>query len=412
MIVFRAAWVCPVSRPPIRDGWVAVADGHIAGVGGPADQPAITRDLGATAVIPGLVNAHTHLELSWLRGRVPPAGTFVDWIKQLFVTRGGRIERPDDARVTDAARQAAREMRESGTAAVGDISNSLASVEPIRASGLRGVVFHELLGFNLAHGESVVKTRPLRQTAARLGSGRVRVTVAPHAPYSVSAEMFRAIRDEVTRSEVPITSVHLAESEGEVDFLRDGSGPWPAILKLVGSTREDWSPPGVGPVEYLDSLGVLDSRTLVVHGVQLGDSALQRLAALGCTLVTCPRSNQWVGVGVPPVDRFFASGVKVAIGTDSLASVEDLNLFEELKTMRWLAPRVAARDLLESATRTGAEALGLDGELGTIDVGKRAELVAVALERDNRPIEINSESEVEEYLVSGVAPRQVNWVAA
>jgi cytosine/adenosine deaminase-related metal-dependent hydrolase len=410
MIAFRAAWVCPISRSPIRGGWVAINNGRIAAIGEPGEAPPVAaRDLGNVVILPALVNAHTHLELSWLRGRVPPAATFVDWIKQLFVTRGGRHERPDQPHVTDAARQAAQEMRECGVGAVGDISNSLASVEPIRASGLRGLVFHELLGFNLPHGESVVKTRPLRETAANVGGDVVRVTVAPHAPYSVSPEMFRAIRDEVNRSAVPITSVHLGESESEVDFLRDGSGPWPGILRWVGSTRDDWSPPGVGPVQYLDGFGMLDARTLVVHGVQLESAALERLATIGCTLVTCPRSNQWVGVGAPPIGRFYASGVKVAVGTDSLASVDDLNIFTELKTMRWIAPDVAAHALLESATLTGAQALGLGEELGTLEAGKRAEMIAVQLTTARGDL---AATDVEEYLVSGIEPRHVSWVGA
>ncbi len=149
------------------------------------------------------------------------------------------------------------------------------------------------------------------------------------------------------RSGVPITSVHLGESTSEMEFLQDGSGPWPGMLRLIGAFRADWRPPAPVPVEYLDSLGVLDARTLVVHAVQLDDSSLRRLAGIGCTLVTCPRSNQWVGVGVPPVARFYDSGVAVAVGTDSLASVEDLNLFSELKTMRWLAPRCRATSARE-----------------------------------------------------------------
>jgi cytosine/adenosine deaminase-related metal-dependent hydrolase len=366
--------------------------------------------------MPGLVNAHTHLELSWLKGKVPPAHDFVDWVKQLFLIRGGRSERPDNPKVTEAARLAVGELRECGTAAVGDISNSLASVEPLRASNLASLVFHELLGFNLPHGRSVIDTRPLRQAAARLGGTDVRVTVAPHAPYSVSPEMFRAIRDEVDGCDPPITSVHVGESQSEIDFLRDGSGPWPGILRWVGSTRDDWSPPGVGPVEYLDSLGMLNAQTLVVHGVRLEDEALARLANIGCTLVTCPRSNQWVGSGAPPIARFYESGVRVAVGTDSLASVGDLNLFAELKAMRWLAPSVPASDLLESATRMGAEALGLGDELGTIDVGKRALLIAVDLSDARAPgrreLPSARASDVEEYLVSGIHPRQVSWVPA
>jgi cytosine/adenosine deaminase-related metal-dependent hydrolase len=384
----------------------------------------------AVAILPGLTNTHTHLELSWLRGRVPPAATFVDWVKQLFATRGARTERPDDPKVVAAARQAIQEMREAGTSGIGDISNSLASVELIRAGGLSGVVFHELLGFNQRTPQMVRDTHAIRLAAAAAGGSAVRVSLAPHAPYSVSPELFRAIRTEVDGSSVPITSIHLAESDGEVDFLRDGSGPWPGILKFVGVARDDWSPPAMTPVEYLDSLGVLDGRTLVVHAVQLGDADLRRLAQLGCTVVTCPRSNQWVGVGVPPIERFYASGVPVAVGTDSLASVEDLNLFAELKTMRWLAPSVPARSLLDSATRVGAKALGLDDELGTIEPGKRAELIAVDLNglkarplglatsnrglanRDGEPPTSGSAADVEEYLVSGILPDQIQWVTA
>jgi cytosine/adenosine deaminase-related metal-dependent hydrolase len=410
MTVLRAAWVCPISRPPIRDGWVAVEGGRIVDVGAGERPAGAARDLGHVAILPGLVNAHTHLELSWLRGRVPPAATFIDWITQLFLTRGGRSERCDDDKVTSAARQAAFEMREFGTAAVGDISNSLASVEAIAAAGLRGLVFHELLGFNLRNGASVIESRPLRERAARLGGDAVKVSVAPHAPYSVSPELFRAIRDEVDRSDGGITSVHLGESDGEVAFLRDGSGPWRAILEWVGSARDDWTPPALGPVQYLEQLGVLDARTLVVHGVQLDAAALQALARIGCTLVTCPRSNQWVGVGVPPIDRFYAAGVRVAIGTDSLASVDDLNIFAELATMRWLAPARPAGVLLESATRVGAEALGFGSELGTIEAGKRALLIAVDL--DGAPDAGASATAVEEYLVSGIGARAVSWVTA
>lgn len=412
MKIYRAAWICPMVGSPIGGGWLLVRDHRIERVGAPGERPpaAEIHDLGPVALLPGLVNAHTHLELSWLRGRVPPAATFVDWIKQLFVTRGGRSERPGDPKVVDAALAAAREARAAGTVAVGDISNSLATVGAIRDAGMTGLVFHELLGFNLTDGRAVDETRAHRDLAAAVAAEHVRVSLAPHAPYSVSAELLYAIRAEVSRSRVPITSVHLGESPGEIEFLRDGSGPWPGILRMVGSHRDDWTPPGTGPVEYLDSLGVLDAHTLVVHGVQLDDAGLARLAAIGCTLVTCPRSNQWVGVGVPPIARFYASGVQVAVGTDSLASVEDLNLFSELKAMRWLAPSLPARRILESATLTGAQALGLGDEIGSLEPGKRAELLAVNLPPG--VADALSPDGVEEYLVSGIEPRQLRWVAA
>ena len=399
MTVFRAAWVCPIDRAPIRNGWVAVNDsGRIAGVGEPTDPVGHhVRDLGRVALLPGLVNAHTHLELSWLRGRVPSASSFTGWITQLFAQRRAP-ERVDDPRVLAAAADAAREARASGTVAVGDISNSLASVDAIATSGLHGLVFHELLGFKERDGRVVEASHLAREQARARG---VRVSLAPHAPYSVSPELFQAIRKAVDESALPITSVHLGESPEEVEMLALGTGAWPRMLQVVGAWRDDWVHPATGPVEYLDRLGVIDARTLVAHGVQFDDRALERLAVIGATLVTCPRSNQWVGVGVPPIERFYKSGVAVAIGTDSLASVADLNLFSELKTMRWLAPRVPARDLLMSATLVGARALGLDRTLGTITAGKLAEILAVALP--------GSVEDVEEYLVGGVEPAQCSW---
>jgi cytosine/adenosine deaminase-related metal-dependent hydrolase len=296
---------------------------------------------------------------------------------------------------------AIREVRASGTVAVGDISNSLAGVAPMTAAGLEGVVFHELLGFTERDGTLIEATRERREAAARQG---VRISLAPHAPYSTSVELFKAIRDAVRSSDCAITSVHLGESPEEIELLEKGTGPWRSLLQMIGAWRDDWEIPACGPVQFLERHGLLDSRTLVVHGVQFDDLSLQRLKALGATLVTCPRSNRWVGVGYPPLERFYQSGVAVAVGTDSLASVEDLNLFAELKTMRWLAPSVPARRLLESATLIGAKALGLDAHLGSITPGKSAELIAVRLP--------GSVQDVEEYLVSGVTGEQITWLNA
>jgi cytosine/adenosine deaminase-related metal-dependent hydrolase len=261
------------------------------------------------------------------------------------------------------------------------------------------VVFHELLGFKERDGALVEASRDRRREAARHG---IRISLAPHAPYSTSVELFKAIRQAVNASDCTIMSVHLGESAEEVELLEQGSGPWRAILEAIGLWREDWQIPRCDPVQFLERHGVIDANTLVVHGVQFDAAALARLKALGATLVTCPRSNRWVGAGYPPIDRFYRSGVPIAVGTDSLASVEDLNLFSELKTMRWLAPDVPAGKILESATLVGARALGLESELGSITPGKRAELIAVQLP--------DAVEDVEEYLVSGIAPAQVTWV--
>jgi cytosine/adenosine deaminase-related metal-dependent hydrolase len=402
MTAYRAAWVCPIDQAPIRDGLVIVEADRIVAVArreagvGSRELPA--RDLGDVVLMPGLINAHIHLELSWLRGRVPPAGKFTDWVRTMFAVRG----RPDAALSAEQLaliRQAIIELQAAGTVAVGDISNSLAAVDPMREARLDGVVFHELLGFKERDGALVESTRGARTSATVPGA---RVSLAPHAPYSTSPELFQAIRAEVDASACPIMSVHLGESPEETELLATGTGPWRGMLEVIGVWRDDWRIPGCGPVEYLDRLGVIDARTLVVHGVQLDDAALTRLAAIGATLVTCPRSNQWVGVGLPPIQRFYDSGVAVAIGTDSLASVDDLNLFSELKTMRRTAPAVPARKLLESATLVGARALGLDRELGSLTPGKRAEILAIKLPG---PVD-----DIEEHLVSGVDPARISHV--
>ena len=269
----------------------------------------------------------------------------------------------------------------------------------MKEANLDGVIFHELLGFKERDGALIESTRALRAAASASGA---RLSLAPHAPYSTSLELFKAIRAAVDENACPIMSVHLGESAEEVEFLEKGSGPWRGMLETIGAWRDDWQIPGCDPVGYLDRHGVVDRNTLVIHGVQFGDRALSRLAEIGATLVTCPRSNQWVGVGYPPIERFYKSGVKVAIGTDSLASVADLNLFSEMKAMRFLAPEVPASKILESATLTGANAFGLGDELGSLTPGKRAEMIAVEL-----PPEVD---DVEEYLLGGIMPSQLDWV--
>ena len=253
------------------------------------------------------------------------------------------------------------------------MTNTLEACEPLLASGLSAAVFFELLGFRAADPEALVDAA--RQRLARLPqSDRLRPVIVPHAPYSVSPDLFRAIGRAADGCPL---SVHLGESPEEVRFLRDGTGPWRDLLERIGAWTPDWVPPACGPVAYMERLGLLNERLIAVHGVQFEDDELRWLAMRGATVVTCPRSNRWTGAGVPPIRRFYESGVRVAIGTDSLASVKDLNLFNELAEVRRLAPDVPAGRILKSATLDGATALGFGTELGSISMGKRAELIAV-----------------------------------
>ena len=400
-VLLRAAWVCPIAAPPRHDGWVHVVDGRITAVGAGHDTPPAGRvlDLGPVALLPGLVNAHTHLELSWLRGRVAPSPDFLAWVGQLMALRQS-FERADDPAVMAPIAAAIAEMRASGTVAVGDVANALVTPHALAEAGLPAVVFHELMGFRVTDGARVVAEAVARH--AVLSSADVRLVPAPHAPFSVSDALFLAIRDAVRASPRPLTSVHVGESPAEVELLLTGGGPWRDRLIALGAWRDDWQAPGCGPADHLCDLGVIAAGTLVVHGVQLTDRELARIAAIGATLVTCPRSNHWVGVGWPPLRRFLEAGVRLAVGTDSLASVSDLNLFSELAAMRVLAPEAPARQLLAAATQGGAEALGLGGELGAIVPGRRAAVIAVELPAGT--------TDPEEYLLSGIAPSAVRVV--
>lgn len=401
-VLVRAAWVCPIDAPPLADGWVAIVGDRITAVGQGPDAPVAheVRDAGPAAVLPALVNAHTHLELSWLRGRVPPAGDFLTWVGGLMAHRR-ELERFGDPATTLPMHEALAELTEAGTIAVGDISNSLVTPNLFAQAGVPAVVFHELIGFTVTDGAAHLARARARHDG--MESALVRLRLAPHAPFSVSRELFAALAAHAAQMPAPGTSVHLAESPEEVWFLADGSGPWPDRLRALGAWRDGWQPPRQRPADYLCALDLLRPGSLAVHGVQLTDEELARLASRDVTLVTCPRSNQWVGVGDPPVARFLASGIRLALGTDSLASAPDLNLFAELAALRRLAPEAPARRLLRTATADGAAALGLGGELGTIAAGKRAALLAVALDpQDGDP---------EEALLAGVRASRVRWIA-
>lgn len=400
---FRARFVLPIASPPIRDGSVSIDNGVITAVGRDREWSADSeRDLGSVALLPGLVNAHTHLELAYLRDEVPPASEFVTWIRGVIGARR-RLSDPNSPEILDGIARAMNEAVSTGTVAVGDISNTLVTFPLLAASPLAGVVFYELLRFNAPDGDETV-----REAVARIRalppSPRVRASLAAHAPYSVAPTIFRALgRAMRADPDLRPCSVHLSESAAEVEFIATGDGPWRRLLEDLGVWDPQWTAPGISPVQYVEEHQFLNDHVLAVHGVQMTRGDLSRLAASGATLVTCPRSNGHTGAGAPPIEAFYASGVRVAVGTDSLASTPDLNLFFELATMRALAPAVPASALLDSATRQGARALGLDRELGSLEAGRRGPVLAVEV-----PASVD---DVEEYLVSGITADQVTWIS-
>jgi cytosine/adenosine deaminase-related metal-dependent hydrolase len=368
MIAHVSKWVLPVSRPPIREGAVLVHAGRIEAVG-PAREVlpgfrGLICDHGAGAILPGLVNCHTHLEFSALAGRIPPQEFWEDWLEAALSQR----EALEPAVVEAGIRKAIRTMQRSGTALVGEVSNTGASLPHLENSSLEYHLFYECLGFHLQ--ERLELTDSFEFFADAGIAGNPCVSAAAHAPYSVSAHLFQAISR--WNGDYRPQMVHLGESQAELEFLAEGNGFFQDLLRRRGRWVEDFSAPASTPAAYLNDLDFLGPRTLAVHGVWLDEPDCDLLAQSQTWLVLCPRANRYTGAGMPPVDRLMQAGVSLALGTDSLAGNWDLNLFGE---MRWLYRNFPAYpgDLwLRLGTYNGARALGRETELGSLETGKKA----------------------------------------
>lgn len=387
MRLHRAAWVLPISAPPIPDGAVAVAGDRIACVGPFADLrgrcPGDVTDHGDALLLPGLVNAHTHLEWSFLRGAIGPRHDFVSWVREITERRLATPRRE----VSAAAGEAVSEIVATGTVAVGEVVNNVnfsvaASVERFAAEGIRGVGFVELLGFRGEQAAEVLRTGQKAVEKLRESAPTLAFHLSPHAPYSVSPALFRLIRAQTERR-----TVHLAENQAEVRFLASGDGPWRDLLRERGRWDPSWSPPGVSPVRYLDGLGFLDDRTLAVHVVHVNAEDIAILRRRGAPVCLCPRSNARLNVGRAPARRLFDAGLTVALGTDSLASNEDLDLFAEMRALRGQNPDLSAEEIVRAATLNGAIALGLEKALGSLAPGKSARFIGVKARGTDDPYE-------------------------
>jgi cytosine/adenosine deaminase-related metal-dependent hydrolase len=336
-------------------------------------------------LLPGLVNAHTHLELSTLAGEVPGGAGLVAWAGACM--RAAEEETHEARR--DAAAGAAADAVRLGTAAVGDVGNSLASLSGIAAAQLRGTIFHELLGSREARtGDALADAARERAAASKahpwpVGLGYV---PAPHAPYSADPDLLRRIFAAAARVGLP-TSIHVAEDPDELALLRDGSGRWPAVLAAMGvdvAARV----PHTSPVAYLAALGAFAAPTppLLVHMVHASDRDRRLARETGATAVLCARSNLHIGGRLPDVPALLADGVALALGTDSLASTPDLSLFGEIATLRAAFPTVPALRWLEAATTGGASALRL-GACGALAPGLRPGVLDVDVDDLGAPLE-------------------------
>ena len=361
-MLFRAGWVVPVDRPPLRDAAVVVEDARVRWVGPAAEAPAgEARDLGPGVLLPGLVNAHCHLELSHLAGRLAGAAGFVEWVDRLVAVRG------EDAPSVVRAQAAAGidELERTGTVALGDVSNALAHLDLLARSTLRARVFFELIGWDPQAAAAVIEGARARLDAVE-PAPRLTVSLAAHAPHSVSAALLRAMAEAGG-----VSALHLAESPHERRFLHGRDEDWRGFLARRGLGHVGFVPPHLSPVGYMDRLGVLRPGLVAAHGVQVDDADCALLAARGVFVVLCPRSNRALDVGLAPVPELRAAGVRLAIGTDSLASVPSLDLWEDVLALHRAFPSLEPEWLVRTAAQGGAEALGFH-DLGRIAPGAAA----------------------------------------
>jgi cytosine/adenosine deaminase-related metal-dependent hydrolase len=346
------------------------------------------------ALLPGLVNAHVHLELSMLAGRLRGGEGLPLWAMR--VPR--EIAAFSAEQRLDAARRAALSAVAAGTAAVGDVGNTLAAVPALADAGLGGVFFHELLGSREAlTGDAIADAERERREFSSPWPANLARVLSPHAPYSASPELLRRIFAAASRA----TSIHVAEDDDEIQLLRDGSGRWAeilALLKVPAGSRT----PGLSPVAYLESLGAFvgDRPPLLVHMVCAGADDIALARKHRAPVVLCPRSNLHIGGRLPNLRAFLAADLALALGTDSLGSSPDVSLWGEMATLASHFPDVAPENWLHAATVGGAAALDLP-TLGALAPGKRPGII------DVWPIDQQSPHA---SLVAGV-PRSVHWMA-
>lgn len=361
-----ARWVFPVDGPPLPGGVVVVRGERIVEVGprGPADL-----DLGNAAVIPGLVNAHTHLDLTGLRGRCPPEPDFTAWLGQVIEHR--RARRLEE--VESEVRAGLAECLRYGTSLVGDISASGQSWAALAGGPLRSVVFRELLGLPADRARQAVQAARawLRDKAP---TPYCRAGLSPHAPYSVCASLL--LDAAALAPDVPI-AIHLAETQAELELLATRGGPFRSFLTALGV----WDPAGlVASVAEVPRLLAGPGPRLFVHGNYLGPAEVPA----GSAVVFCPRTHAAFGHAGHPFGELAARGVCVALGTDSLASSPDLSVLAEARFLRRRFPAASGELVLRMATLSGAEALGWADETGSLTGGKSADLVVLDL-ADSQP---------------------------
>jgi cytosine/adenosine deaminase-related metal-dependent hydrolase len=405
--VYLARWVLPIVSPPIRDGAVVVDGARIAWVGRGSDAPdGLRHDLGASILMPGLVNVHTHLELTAMRGFLEDL-SFRRWVVHLTKAREAAMT-PE--RSMAAARVGIAEGLLAGITTFGDVSDTGRSLDAMQAMGVRGLSWLEVFGPSPSQcADALAGLRARVDSLRPRASDLVRLGVSPHAPYSVSDDLFAATAQYALDEALPVT-VHIGESHDEWALVVDGQGAFADGLRARSIAV---APRGDSPVAMLDRLGVLRTRPVLVHAVRVTPEDQQRIAATGSSVAHCPASNAKLGHGVAPVMELLDLGVRVGLGTDSVASSNRMDLLDEARLavfqQRASSQRFDALSgpaVLEMATMGGARVLGFEARIGSLEVGQDADLAAFPID----PVRDSPVFAPEDALIFGAAGRRAGLV--
>ncbi len=387
MIRYHAGWLLPISIPAVRDGTVVVDEhGRIAYVGPRgAAPPGEDRDLGAAVLMPGLINVHSHLELTAMRGFLENL-PFREWILRLHRSKRAVLT---EERLLHSACAGIAEGLLAGITTYADTCDTGVAMSAMLAMGVRGRMYQEVFGPDteswLPELDGLrVKVDRLRELGNGSGvDGLVDVGISPHAPYTVCDDLFAASARYAAEERLPM-AVHIAESQEEHALVCEGRGLFAEGLRQRGIPV---SPRAASPVRLLARLGVLETKPLLIHCLRVDEDDLRLIAQSGSTVAHCPVANAKLGHGIAPVARMLEMGIDVALGSDSVAANNRMDLLEEarvaclmqravLRSPAALPPQV----VIEMATRTPARVLGLEERVGSLERGKDADLAAFSLE--------------------------------
>ncbi len=389
MKLLNANYVLPITSEPIKNGAVAVENGRIVAIG---DAAQLTKDFPNAAhenfnesvLMPGFVNCHSHLEITAMRGFLDHHdGDFAAWLLKLTKTRAEKLSEND---IRTSAQLGAIEGVRAGVTCFGDIGRSgFAGLEALVQNGLRGILFQET-EFSPQNETAeqefenlTLKFRELQSQDTRL----VKVGLSPHAPYTVSRTLFEKITELSIAENIALT-IHAAESIEEDVFLREGKGFFAGIFEKAGIA---WDSPKKSSVQYLHEIGVLKAKPLLAHCVTVSESDIKLIAESDSRIAHCPKSNAKFGHGIAPFPRMLEKKIAVGLGSDSMASNNTCDLLEESRFASLLARArpeqrnfLDARKIIETATFGGAKALGLQNEIGSLEVGKQADMIAISMD--------------------------------